>query len=90
MVHHRQGLPLGLEAGDDLAGVHSRLDDLQGDLAADRLPLLGHVDHAHPALANLLQELVAADGLPRASERAGMSRVAAMFLGGVSKKFGSW
>ena len=31
VVHHGQGLPLGLEAGDDLAGVHARLDDLEGD-----------------------------------------------------------
>ena len=37
MVHQRQGLPLGLEAGDDLPGVHARLDDLQRHLAADRL-----------------------------------------------------
>ena len=63
MVHQGQGLPLGLEAGDHLAGVHSRLDDLHGDLAADRLPLLGHVDHGHAPFADLLQELVTADGL---------------------------
>ena len=37
MVHHRQGLPLGLEAGDDLAAVHARLDDLERDLALHRL-----------------------------------------------------
>ena len=37
VVHHRQGLPLGLEAGDDLAAVHARLDDLEGDLALHRL-----------------------------------------------------
>ena len=37
MVHHRQRLPLGLEAGDDLPRVHARLDDLQRDPAADRL-----------------------------------------------------
>ena len=30
VVHHGQGLLLGLEAGDDLAAVHARLDDLQG------------------------------------------------------------
>ena len=36
VVHQRQGLPLGLEAGDDLPRVHARLDDLQGHLAADR------------------------------------------------------
>ena len=37
VVHHGQGLPFGLEAGDDLRGVHARLDDFQGHLAADRL-----------------------------------------------------
>ena len=65
MVHQRQGLPLGLEAGDDLPAVHARLDDLEGDLAADRLCLLGHVDDAHAAFADLLEQLVGAD------ERAG-------------------
>ena len=36
MVHHGQGLSLGLEAGDDLLGIHSRLDDLEGHPAAHR------------------------------------------------------
>ncbi len=61
MVHHRQRLPLRLEPGDHLLGVHSRLDDLQGHLAPDRLLLLGHEDDAEAAFADLLQELVAAD-----------------------------
>src|SRR5207247_8699377 len=33
MIHQRQRLPLGFEAGDHLACVHPRLDDLQRDLA---------------------------------------------------------
>ena len=41
--------------------VHAQLDDLEGDLAADRLVLLGHVDHAHAAFADLLQQLVRAE-----------------------------
>ena len=45
-------------------GVHARLDDLQRDLAADGLLLLGHVDDAHAPLADLLEQLVRAD--PRA------------------------
>ena len=61
MVHHCQGLPLGLEAGDDLPAVYPRLDDLQSDLALDGLRLLGHEDGAHAALPDLLQELVGAD-----------------------------
>ncbi len=65
MVHHGQGLPLGLEAGDDLAAVHARLDDLEGDLALDGMRLLGHEDGAHAALADLLQQLVRADDRAR-------------------------
>ena len=66
MVHHRQRLPLGLEAGDHLPRVHARLDDLQRHLAADGLRLLGHVDQAHAAFADLLQQLVGADDRARA------------------------
>ena len=61
VVHHGQGLPLGLEAGDDLPAVHPRLDDLERDLAPDGPGLLGHVDRAHAAFADLLQELVRPD-----------------------------
>jgi hypothetical protein len=61
VVHHRQRLPFGLEAGDDLPAVHTRLDDFQGDFALDGLGLLGHPDDAHSAFADLLQELVGAD-----------------------------
>ena len=61
MVHHRQGLPFGFEPGDDLPGVHARLDDLQGHAPPDRLRLLGQVDDAKPPLANLLQQLIGSD-----------------------------
>src|SRR5205823_11837274 len=47
--------------GDDLGGVQARLDDLDGDHAADGLDLLRHVNHAHPAFADLLEQLVWAD-----------------------------
>ena len=33
MVHQRQRLPLGLEPGDHLLGVHAELDDLERDAA---------------------------------------------------------
>src|SRR5262249_41770084 len=65
VVHHGQGLPFGLEAGDDLAAVHARLDDLQRDLALHGLGLLGHVDGSHAALADLLQQLVRPDDRTR-------------------------
>jgi hypothetical protein len=35
MVHHRQGLPFGLEPGNHLPGVHPQFDDLQGHLPPD-------------------------------------------------------
>ena len=43
------------------AGVHAQFDDLQGHLAADGLPLLGHVDDGHAAFSDLLQHLIATD-----------------------------
>ena len=61
MIHHRQRLPLGLEAGDHLPRVHARLDDLERHRPLNRLGLLGHEDDAHAAFADLLQELVGAD-----------------------------
>src|SRR4051812_26062610 len=33
MVHQREGLPLGFEAGHDLLRVHAELDDLQSNAA---------------------------------------------------------
>jgi hypothetical protein len=42
-----------------LPGVHAGLDQLEGDLAADRLGLLGDVDGAHAAFAEAFEELVA-------------------------------
>jgi hypothetical protein len=61
VVHHGQGLPLGLEAGHDLLGVHALLDDLEGDLAFDGLLLLGQPDLSHAALAELLEQAVGTD-----------------------------
>jgi hypothetical protein len=61
MIHQRQGLAFGLEAGHDLPGVHAELEDLERGLAPDRLGLLGHPDRAERALADDLDQLVAAD-----------------------------
>ncbi len=61
MIHQGQGLPLGLEAGDDLLGVHAGFDELDGDQSLDRLGLLGHPDRAHAAFADRLDQLVGAD-----------------------------
>src|SRR5262249_51174872 len=62
MVHQCQGLPLGLEAGDDLAGIHAMLDDFEGDAALDGLTLLGHEDDSEATFADLLEGSVTADG----------------------------
>ena len=61
MIHHRQGLPFRLETCNHLPRIHTRLDDLQRHTALNRLLLLGHVDHAHAAFADLLQQLERAD-----------------------------
>jgi len=61
MIHHRQRLPLGLESRNHLPTVHPRLDNLQRHLAPHRPNLLGHVHHAHPTPADLLQQLVRPD-----------------------------
>ncbi len=63
MVHQGQRLPLGLESGNDALGVHAQLDDLERDPAANRFLLLGHIDHAAAAFANLLEQFVAADAV---------------------------
>ncbi len=57
VVHQGQGLPFRLETGADLSGVHARLEDFQGHLAANGIVLLSHEDDAETALANLLQKL---------------------------------
>ena len=61
MVHHRQRLPLALEASNDLPAVHPRLDNLDRDFALNRLGLLGHEHGAHAALTDLLQKFVRPD-----------------------------
>ena len=62
VIHQRQRLPLLLEPLQHGPGVHAGLDQLQGDLALDRLGLLGDPDLAHAAFADLLlQRVTAAD-----------------------------
>jgi len=63
MIHHRQCLPLGFEAGDDLLGVHAQLDHLECDTTPHGLRLLRDIHHAAPALADTLQDFVASDFL---------------------------
>lgn len=58
VVHHRESLTLGLEAGHHLTGVHSGLENFNGDAAADRRGLLGHEDGAEAAFADALEDLI--------------------------------
>ena len=60
VVHQRQGLALGLEAGDDLRALHARLEDLERDGPADGLALLGLVHPAEAAFADELDQRVMA------------------------------
>ena len=62
MIHHRQRLPLGFKARDDLLGVHAQLDDLERDAAADRFLLFGHVNDAAAAFADLFPKFVTCEG----------------------------
>ena len=75
VVHHRQGLPLGLEPGEHRLGVHPGLDDLDRDGPLHRFGLLGHEDAAHAAFADLLDQLV----LPREDRADAGGRIAVIF-----------
>ena len=61
MIHQGQRLPFRLEAGNDLIGIHPRLDDFQSDDAADGSFLLGHIDNAKSPFADHLQQFVKPD-----------------------------
>ena len=63
VAHERQGLALGLEAGDHLGGVHAQFDDLERHLPPYRLVLLGEVNDPHAAFAELAKDAVRADFL---------------------------
>ena len=63
VVHHRERLPLALEAREHLVGVHPEADHLEGDGAAEGLELLGLVDGAHAALAEDADDAVGTDAV---------------------------
>jgi hypothetical protein len=58
MIHHRERLPLRVEARQNALGVHAGLDELERDLPLDRLGLLGEVNRAHATFADHIDELV--------------------------------
>ena len=61
MIQQGKCLAFGLETGDNLFGIHTRLDDFQSDPAFDRLFLLGQIYQTHAAFADQLQQFVPAD-----------------------------
>ena len=63
MVHEGQRLPLGAEARDHAARVHSRFDHLDGHQTANGLELLGTVYRPEPTLSDPLDEPEAAGAL---------------------------
>ncbi len=80
MIHHGQGLALRFETRDHLPGIHSQLDDFQGNAAPHWLVLLGDVDNSAATFAYFLQQPVAADrlanGLVIRVDQAGFGRFA--------------
>lgn len=65
MVHEREGLALALEAGDHESRVHSRPDQLERDLPADRPLLFGEVHDAEATLPEQPLDAVGTDVRPR-------------------------
>jgi len=61
MVHESQRLALGFETSEYLCGVHAALDELQSNLALDRLELLGFPDLSHTAFTDLLEKTIVAN-----------------------------
>ena len=58
VIHHGQGLLLGVEPGQHLLRVHPELDELDGHLPADRVRLLGNEHGPHAAFADFPEQLV--------------------------------
>ena len=63
VIHHRERLPLALEAGEHLVGIHPEPDHLERDRPPERLELLGLVDGPHAALAEDAGDAVGADAV---------------------------
>ena len=61
MIHHCQGLTLGLKSGYDLARIHPGLNHLERHSPAHRRFLFGHINRSHSTLSDLLQDRVTAN-----------------------------
>jgi hypothetical protein len=58
MVHQRERLSLGLKACDHAFGIHSRLNQLEGDTPVNWFLLFCDENDPASAFADLLQQLV--------------------------------
>ena len=56
MVHHRQGLLLGVEPSEHILRTLFRLDELEGNSTLDWLVLLGQPDDSHSATADFFNQ----------------------------------
>ena len=61
MIHQREGLALGVEAGQHVPRVHAPLDQLERHRPPDGCVLLRLVDDPHPAFTDLPQNTVGTD-----------------------------
>ena len=61
VVHDRESLSLGVEAGEYLLGVRAWLQDLERDVPSNGLRLLREVDAAHATLAEQFDEAICTD-----------------------------
>src|SRR5882724_8219629 len=61
MLHEREGLALGLKQCQYLTRILSPLDELEGDLPAHGLQLLGHPNAAHAAFTDFPQQFITAN-----------------------------
>src|SRR5205814_8953994 len=63
VVHHGECLALVAKAGEHLAGVHTELHNFESHTPANGFKLLGEINGAHTALAQRLDDPVAAEVL---------------------------
>jgi hypothetical protein len=61
VIHHGQRLAFGLETGDHLPGIHSKLDDLERDATPHRFLLLGFIDNPAPAFTQFAHQTIGSD-----------------------------
>src|SRR5437879_1729364 len=81
MLHHRQRLSLRFEPRDDVARVHSNLNNLQRHASANWLCLLSQINYSAASLADLLEQLVTPNSIPGfLEEHRGAIRIDRRFL----------